>query len=143
MYLFIKAIHIIAIISWMAGLLYMPRLFIYHCSSAKGSDQSETFKIMEYKLMRIIMNPAMILSWLLGLYLAFGVPVVDMKTDIWFHVKLLLVIALTVVHMMMAGFRKKFEQDVNEKSEKYFRVFNEVPTVLMILIVLLVVIKPF
>lgn len=143
MYLFLKAIHIIAIISWMAGLLYMPRLFIYHVQSKKGSDQSETFKIMERKLMRIIMNPAMIVSWILGLWLAFGVPVVDMKTDIWFHVKLLLVIALTVTHMMMAGYRKKFETDSNEKTEKFFRVFNEVPTVLMIVIVLLVVMKPF
>ena len=143
MYLTLKAIHVIAIISWMAGLLYLPRLFIYHVSAKKGSDKSETFKVMEKKLMRIIMNPAMIISWLLGLYLAFGIPVVDMKTDMWFHIKLLLVIGLTVSHMMMAGFRKKFENDANEKSEKYFRIFNEVPTVLMILIVLLVVIKPF
>ncbi len=133
----------IAIISWMAGLLYLPRLFIYHVGAKKGSDKSETFKVMEKKLMRIIMNPAMIISWLLGLYLAFGVPVVDMKTDMWFHIKLLLVIGLTVAHIMMAGYRKKFEQDANEKSEKFFRIFNEVPTILMILIVLLVVMKPF
>ncbi len=143
MYLFLKAVHVIAIISWMAGLLYLPRLFIYHCSAEKDSDKSETFKVMEQKLMRIIMNPAMIVSWLLGLYLAFGIPVVDMKVDIWFHIKLLLVIGLTVVHMMMASFRKKFAHDANMKTEKYFRVFNEVPTILMILIVLLVVMKPF
>ena len=142
-YLTIKALHILAIISWMAGLLYLPRLFIYHVKAEKGSVQSETFKVMEYRLLRIIMNPAMLVSWGLGLYLAFGLDVVNMSADIWFHIKLLLVIGLTAVHMMMARFRKDFAADKNQRSETYFRVFNEIPTVLMILIVFLVVLKPF
>lgn len=141
MYEFLKALHIIAIISWMAGLLYLPRLFVYHVKAETGSHLSETLKVMERRLLRIIMNPAMLVAWILGLYLVYAA--VDMKTDIWFHIKLLLVIFLTVSHMMMAKYRKAFEADNNKKSEKFFRIFNEIPTLLMIFIVILVVMKPF
>ena len=139
-FLWIKAFHIIAIIAWMAGLLYLPRLFVYHCQAQEGSNQSETFKVMERRLLRAIMNPAMIVSWALGLWMYIGH---EMWTEGWTHAKLLCVVLLTISHMMMSKWRKDFEADRNTRSETFYRFANEVPTVLMIAIVIFVVVRPF
>jgi putative membrane protein len=140
LYLWLKALHVIAIIAWMAGMLYLPRLFVYHCVAVPGSVQSETFKVMERRLLRAIINPAMAASWMLGLWLAwsgnwFSAP--------WFHGKLVLVIAMSGVHGMLARWTRDFAADRNRHSQKFFRIMNEVPTLLMIGIVILVVVKPF
>jgi protoporphyrinogen IX oxidase len=140
LYLWLKALHVIAIIAWMAGMLYLPRLFVYHCVAAPGSVQSETFKVMERRLLRAIINPAMVANWVLGLWLAwsgnwFSAP--------WFHGKLVLVIAMSGVHGMLARWTKDFAADRNRHSQRFFRIMNEVPTLLMIGIVILVVVKPF
>jgi putative membrane protein len=140
-YLWIKALHVIAVIAWMAGLLYLPRLFVYHVGAPAGSGQSETFKVMEAKLMRIIMAPAMIVAWLCGLGMIAINP--GLLSQGWLYVKLLSVIALTAIHMVMAGWRRAFAQDRNTKSEKFFRIANEVPTLGMIVIVIMVIVKPF
>jgi putative membrane protein len=128
---YIKAFHIIAIIAWMAGLLYLPRLFVYHAESKTGSEQSETFKVMEWRLLRYITTPAMLASWALGLWLAFS-GVIDWSKDGWFHLKLFLVLVLSAYHGLLAKWTKDFAGDR-----------NEVPTLLMILIVILVVVRPF
>ena len=139
MFEWVLVLHIISVISWMAGLLYLPRLFIYHVEAKRGSELSETFKIMERRLLRAIMTPAMIASWVFGLWLAY---ITEAFSEGWFHGKLLLVILMSVAHMAMARWRKDFEQDNNLRSAKYFRIANEVPTLLMIAIVVLVVVKP-
>jgi protoporphyrinogen IX oxidase len=139
-YLWLKAIHIVAIISWMAGLLYLPRLFIYHCDAAPGSVQSETFKVMEYRLLKVIMTPAMLVSWVLGLWLAYQG---GHLASGWFLAKFALVIALSGAHGYLAGAVRRFGQDQNTTPPRTWRMINEVPTVLMILIVILVVVKPF
>ena len=140
MYEWLKAFHIISVIAWMAGLLYLPRLFVYHAEAQPGSVQSETFKTMERRLLRAIMTPAMIATWLFGLWLAyqggwFKAP--------WLHAKLLLVVLMSGVHGMLSRHVKDFAADKRRKNAKFFRIINEVPTVLMILIVILVVVKPF
>ncbi len=141
-YLFVKALHLLSLISWMAGMLYLPRLFVYHVDAEVGGVQSETFKVMERRLLKAIMTPAMLATWIFGIWLlSFGT--VDMGSDIWFHIKLTLVIAMTVIHMMVAKWRKDFEADRNTRTARFYRVMNEVPAVLMVAIVLLVVIKPF
>ncbi|APO69750.1 hypothetical protein IE4872_CH04170 [Rhizobium gallicum] len=140
LYLWIKALHIIAVISWMAGLFYMPRLFIYHTDAEPGSLQSETFKIMERRLLKVIMNPAMMLTWVFGLYLAWSVYGFQGG---WLHVKLALVVLLTAVHMFFSRAVAAFARDENRRSARYWRFMNEAPTLLMILIVILVVVKPF
>jgi protoporphyrinogen IX oxidase len=140
LYLWLKAFHIIAIIAWMAGMLYLPRLFVYHSVAEKGSVQSETFKVMERRLLRAIMNPAMIATWVLGLWLAWSG---NWFTAPWLHAKVVLVILLSGVHGMLARWTKDFAADRNRHSQKFFRIMNEVPTVLMIGVVLLVVLKPF
>lgn len=140
LYLWIKALHIIAVISWMAGLFYMPRLFIYHTDAAPGSVQAETFKVMERRLLKIIMNPAMMLTWIFGLYLAwsgFGFQ------GGWLHAKIGLVVVMTAVHVYFSRSVKAFARDQNRHSARHWRLMNEAPTVLMILIVILVVIKPY
>jgi putative membrane protein len=142
-YSWIKALHIIAVISWMAGLLYLPRLFVYHCRSEMGSQQSETFKVMEDRLLKVIMGPAMIASWALGIILLVIIGQADWSYELWVYGKLLLVVALTASHIKLAGHAKSFARDRNAKPEKYFRIINEVPTVLMIGIVILVTVKPF
>ncbi|MBX9682703.1 MAG: protoporphyrinogen oxidase HemJ [Hyphomicrobium sp.] len=139
-YLWIKAIHVVAIISWMAGLLYLPRLFIYHCDAPRGSPQSETFKVMERRLLMIIMTPAMIIAWVLGVWLAY---VGGHLTSGWFLAKFAAVIALSGVHGMFSAAARAFGEDRNEKPPRYWRMVNEIPTVLMIVIVILVVVKPF
>jgi len=145
MYEWIKAFHIIAVIAWMAGMLYLPRLFVYHCAAEKGSVQSETFKVMERRLLRAIINPAMVATWVFGLWLAWLGP--DSRygwfASGWLWAKIILVLALSAVHGLLARWRKDFAQDRNRYSQKFYRIINEVPTILMILIVLVVVLKPF
>jgi len=145
MYEWIKALHIIAVIAWMAGMLYLPRLFVYHCAAETGSVQSETFKVMERRLLRAIINPAMVATWVFGLWLAWLGP--DSRygwfASGWLWAKIILVLALSAVHGLLARWRKDFAQDRNRHSQKFYRLINEVPTLLMVLIVLLVVLKPF
>jgi len=145
MYEWIKAFHIIAVIAWMAGMLYLPRLFVYHCAAEKGSVQSETFKVMERRVLRVIINPAMIATWVFGLALAWLGPdsLYGWFASGWLWAKIILVLGLSAVHGLLARWRKDFAQDTNRHSQKFYRIINEVPTVMMILIVLLVVLKPF
>ena len=140
LYLWIKALHIIAVMSWMAALLYMPRLFIYHSDAEPGSEQSETFKMMEQRLLKVIMNPAMMISWALGLYLAWSVYGFQGG---WLHAKLLFVVLLTGVHVMFSRAVRQFARDENTRTARYWRLMNEAPTVLMIAIVIMAVVKPF
>ena len=138
--LWIKSLHVIAVMSWMAGLLYLPRLFVYHCAAPVGSVQSETFKVMERRLLKAIMTPAMIVSWICGL-LMLAQP--GMMSGGWIHVKLAMVLGLSAAHGAMAGWTRAFAEDRNQKTHRYFRIANEVPTLLMIVIVVLVIVKPF
>lgn len=140
MYEWIKALHVIAVISWMAGFLYLPRLFVYHCDAKSGSYHSETLKVMERRLLRAIMNPAMIVAWGAGLYL---IHEGGWITEGWMHVKLSCLVLLTIVHMALSKWRKAFELDQNKKPQKFFRIINEVPAVLMVIIVIMVIVKPF
>ncbi|MBR0758501.1 protoporphyrinogen oxidase HemJ [Bradyrhizobium jicamae] len=140
MYEWIKALHIIAVISWMAGMLYLPRLFVYHCEAEPGSKQSETFKVMERRLLKAIINPAMAVTWLAGLTLMW---LGQWYHSHWFHAKFLLVLILSGVHGLFSKIVKDFAADRNRRPQKFFRIINEVPTLLMILIVILVVVKPF
>jgi len=139
LYDWLKALHVISVIAWMAGLLYLPRLFVYHCSAEVGSVQSETFKVMERRLLKAIMNPSMIASWAFGLAVFYGG---GHWTEPWMHAKLAVVVLMTIAHMMMGSWRRAFAEDRNTKSALYFRVANEVPTVFMILIVIFVIVKP-
>jgi protoporphyrinogen IX oxidase len=140
LYFWLKALHVIAIIAWMAGMLYLPRLFVYHCDALPGSVQSETFKVMERRLLRAIINPAMAASWVLGLWLAWSG---NFLSAPWFHGKLVLVLAMSGVHGMLARWMKDFAADRNRHTQRFFRIMNEVPTLLLIGIVILVVVKPF
>jgi protoporphyrinogen IX oxidase len=140
MYEWIKALHIVAMIAWMAGMLYLPRLFVYHCEAKTGSSQSETFKLMERRLLKAIINPAMIVTWLAGLYLAWSGHWLSAG---WLHAKLVLVLVLSGVHGFFARWVRDFAADRNLRSQKFYRLINEVPTILMIAIVILVVVKPF
>lgn len=139
-YLWAKAIHVIAVISWMAGMLYLPRLFVYHADAPVGSPQSETFKLMEKRLLRLIINPAMIVTWVFGLYLAWrGFSFMGG----WLHGKIALVVLLSGVHGYFSASVRRFAEDRNTKPARHWRMVNEIPTVLMIVIVILVVVKPF
>ena len=140
MYPWLKALHIIAVISWMAGMLYLPRLFVYHAAAEPGSEQSETFKVMERRLLKFIMLPAMIVTWLVGIVLVlqgqfFGAA--------WFQIKFALVLAMTILHGMFTQWVREFAFDRNRRTHKFYRIVNEIPTILMILIVVLVAVKPF
>ena len=139
-YPWIKALHVIAVIAWMAGMLYLPRLFVYHCEAEVGSKQSEIFKVMEWRLFKAIINPAMMITWVAGLYLAWSG---HWYMSGWFHAKLTLVLILSGVHGFFSRWVKNFAADRNTRSQKFYRIINEVPTVLMIGIVILVVVKPF
>ncbi|HEV3159437.1 MAG TPA: protoporphyrinogen oxidase HemJ [Xanthobacteraceae bacterium] len=145
MYEWIKAFHVIAVIAWLAGMLYLPRLFVYHCVAEKGSVQSETFKTMERRLLRIIINPAMVATWLLGLWLAWHGP--DSRygwfASGWLLAKLALVIALSTLHGWCARWVKDFAADRNRHSLKFYQLINEIPAILMAAIVILAVVKPF
>ncbi len=138
-YVWVKALHIIAVISWMAGMLYLPRLFVYHAQADVGSELSETLKVMERRLLRAIMNPAMLVSVIAGGFLLHY----QDFSDVWLHVKLASVVGMIVIHMMMGKWRKDFEADKNTRSHRFYRYANEVPTVLMIIIVVMAVAKPF
>lgn len=140
-YLWWQALHIISVIAWMAGLFYLPRLYVYHAEALSGSDASETFKVMERKLLRIIMNPSMIASWFFGLLML--VAQTGWLEQGWMHAKLLLVVLLTGYHMVLARWRRSFADDANTRSHRFYRMANEIPTLLMIGIVILVVVKPF
>ncbi len=140
MYLWIKALHILAVISWMAALLYLPRLMVYHCAAQKGSIQSETFKIMERRLLKAIALPAMIVTWLAGLWLVYET---GAWRSGWMHAKFVLVIALSGMHGVMSRWVKVFAADANTRPDRFYRVANEIPTLLMIGIVILAVVKPF
>ncbi len=139
-YLWIKTLHILAVISWMAGLLYLPRLFVYHCGVAVGSETARLFELMEYRLYRFIMTPALVVAWLTGLYMAFASA---FWLEAWFISKFVLIIAMSGVHGFLGRLRKDFVAGTNSRGDRYFRVLNEVPTLLMIFIVALVVMKPF
>lgn len=142
LYLWAKALHLIAVIAWMAGLLYLPRLFVYHSRVMPGSEASELFKIMEARLLRIIMNPAMIASFALGFWLIALTGTGAPGTGLWIHLKLALVLILAGMHGLMARYRKAFARDERPRNERYFIIFNEIPMILLMLIVLLVVLKP-
>lgn len=139
-YLWLKALHVIAVISWMAGLLYLPRLFVYHCEAPAASATSEQFKVMERRLLKAIMTPAMVVAWAAGLGMAVAG---GLFQDGWFHVKLSLVVLMTVAHHMMVRWKNDFAADRNTRPQRFFRIANEVPTLLMIAIVILVIVKPF
>lgn len=139
-YLWVKALHVIAVISWMAGLFYLPRLFIYHFESEVGSEQAATFALMERRLMRIIMTPAMVLSWIFGLYIAWDV---YGFAGGWLHAKLLAVVGLTAVHLYFAIAVRSFGRGNYVGTARYWRLMNEIPTILMIIVVILVIVKPF
>jgi protoporphyrinogen IX oxidase len=139
-YDWVKALHVIAVISWMAGMLYLPRLFVYHCAAEPGSVQSETFKVMERRLLKLIINPAMIVTWLAGLYLVW---VGDWMSAGWFHAKFALVLIMSGLHGFFSSCVRAFGEDRNQRSQKFYRLMNEAPTILMIAIVILVIIKPF
>ena len=137
----IKALHVISVIAWMAGMLYLPRLFVYHADAEKGSVQSETFKVMERRLLRGIINPAMIATFVFGLWMV-SLGVVDWSAG-WPWVKAAFVLVLAAFHGVLARHFKAFASDRNDKPAKYFRVINEIPTVAMIVIVIMVIVKPF
>ena len=143
LYLWVKAFHVIAVIAWMAGMLYLPRLFVYHCDAPKGSPQSETFKVMERRLLKAIINPAMIATWLLGLTMIYLMGWEAFRHSGWLHAKLALVVAMSALHGYLVGRFKEFAADANTRPAKFYRIVNEIPTVLLLLIVILAVVKPF
>jgi protoporphyrinogen IX oxidase len=140
MYLWLKALHVIAVISWMAGMLYLPRLFVYHAGTKPGSEQAETFKVMEGRLLKFIMTPAMIVTWLAGIAL---VVLGQWVGAGWLQAKLALVLVMTVIHGLLSHWMTEFAYDRNTHTQKFFRIVNEIPTLLLILTVILVVVKPF
>jgi protoporphyrinogen IX oxidase len=136
----LKAFHVVAVIAWMAGMLYLPRLFVYHCGAEPGSPQSETFKVMERRLLRVIINPAMIATWVLGIWLAWdGL----WYRAGWLQAKVALVLVMSALHGLLARWVRDFAADRNQHSDRFYRLINEVPTILMIAMVILVVVKPF
>jgi putative membrane protein len=139
-YPWIKALHIVSVIAFMAGMLYLPRLFVYHSQAPSGSPQSDTFSVMERRLLQVILNPALVLVWLTGLMLAYSG---YFFKDGWLHAKLLLVLVLSGLHGYFASCVRRFDKGTNARSSRFYRIINEVPTLLMILIVILVVVKPF
>jgi protoporphyrinogen IX oxidase len=136
----IKAMHVIAVIAWMAGMLYLPRLFVYHCEAPAGSPQSEMLKLMERRLLRFIVNPAMIATWIFGVTLAW---VTGAYADLWFQIKFVLVILMSGLHGLFAATVKRFARDANTRPQRFYRIINEVPMLLVIGIVVLVIVKPF
>jgi putative membrane protein len=143
MYLWLKALHIIAVIAWMAGMLYLPRLFVYHAGATPGSELSETFKVMERRLLKLIINPAMIATWVFGLALIWLMGKDAFFQAGWLHTKLILVLVMSGLHGYFARLVKQFAADRNRHRPIFYRIVNEIPTVLLILIVALAVVKPF
>jgi putative membrane protein len=142
LYPWIKALHIVSVVAWMAGLLYLPRLFVYHASATPGSETSETFKVMERRLLRGIMHPALVMTYIFGIVLALTPGVVDWHAG-WIHAKLALVAALTAMHYACMRWQRDFAADRNKHPARFYRMINEVPTLILIAIVILVVVKPF
>jgi putative membrane protein len=142
LYLWIKAAHIVSMVAWMAGLFYLPRLYVYHCTAPVGSEMSERFKVMERRLLRQITTPALIATWLFGILLVLT-PGVLAGQHGWFHVKLLAVLLLTGFHGAVSRWRRDFMEDRNTRTERFYRIANEIPTVLLLIIVVMVVVKPF
>ena len=140
-YLLFKSLHLIAVISWMAGLLYLPRIFVYHAENNTEKNISEIFKIMEKRLMFFIMTPAMILSWLFGIFLIL-INEISITLNLWVQTKLFLVVLLTIYHLFLGYCLRKFALDKNTKSAKFFRIINEIPTILLILIIFVIIYKP-
>lgn len=142
LYPWLKAFHILSVVAWMAGLLYLPRLFVYHAAARPGSDTSETFKVMERRLLRGIMNPAMVATYVFGISLAATPGAADWRAG-WIYVKLAAVLGLTLMHMLLARWRREFAADRNRRSQRFYRLINEVPTLLLIVAVIMVVVRPF
>jgi putative membrane protein len=142
LYPWIKALHVIAVIAWMAALLYLPRLFVYHCEVPPGSAESERFKVMERRLLKLIANPAGIAVWVFGTLLVLTPGVVDWSSG-WWHLKMLGILVVTAVHHVLMARRRDFLHDRNRRPQKYYRILNEVPTLAMIVIVVMVIVKPF
>ena len=140
-YLLFKSLHLIAVISWMAGLLYLPRIFVYHAENNTEKNTSEIFKIMERRLMFYIMTPAMILSWFFGIFLIL-INGISITLNLWVQAKLFLVVLLTIYHLFLGYYLRKFALDENEKNAKFFRIINEIPTILLILIIFVIIYKP-
>jgi len=136
----VKSLHLFAVIAWMAGMLYLPRLYVYHADAEVGSDKSETFKIMERRLLRGIINPSMIIAWICGLAMFIEL---EYWTEGWMHAKWVGIIALTTLHGFYARWRKDFERDQNTRSATFYRIWNEVPVIFLILIIVMVIVKPF
>ena len=141
-FLWIKALHVISVMAWMAGMLYLPRLYVYHCKADAGSEMSETLKVMERRLLKAIINPAMIAAFVFGMVMLLSFDG-DYWKQGWLHAKLLFVVLMFVMHGGLSRWRKDFEADRNTRSEKFYRLMNEVPTVLMIGIVIFVIVRPF
>ncbi len=141
-YLWTKSFHLVSVIAWMAGIFYLPRLFVYHCGVARGSAESERFKVMERRLLKQIMSPAMLATWFFGVLLVLTPGAVDWSAG-WWHVKLVSVLAMTGLQGAMSKWRRNFMEDRNVKPHTFYRVANEVPTVLMVVIVIMVIVKPF
>ncbi len=140
LYPWIKAVHVMAVISWMAGMLYLPRLFVYHCEAQAGSKQSQTFKVMERRLLRGIINPSMVVTWGLGLWLAYDS---GLWADHWLQLKVVFVAILSGIHGMLVRWTRDFAADRNQHTQRFYRIINEIPALLMVGIVILVVVKPF
>ena len=141
LYNWLKALHVIADFAWMAGMFYLPRLYVYHATAKTGSELSETLKVMERKLLRLIINPAMIVAWVFGIWMIALQP--EIMKQPFMHVKLTAVIGMQLVHAMLARSRRQFAKDANAHSHKYFRILNEIPTVLLVIIVVMVIVRPF
>ena len=142
-YPWVKSLHVISVIAWMAGIFYLPRLFVYHCAVPRGSQESERFKIMERRLLKQIMQPAMLLAWFFGILLVLIPSVVDWSTPNWWWVKFAAVLGMTGFQGAAGKWRRMFLEDRNTRPDRFYRIANEVPTVLMVVIVIMVVAKPF
>ena len=140
-YEWIKALHVISMVAWMAGMFYLPRLYVYHVDATAGSELSETLKVMERRLLRAIINPAMISTFIFGIWMLVLVP--DYLSEPWMHVKLACIVIMTAFHGGLARWRRQFAADANPHSERFYRIANEVPTILLIVIVIMVIVKPF
>ncbi|MBN8892646.1 MAG: TIGR00701 family protein [Rhodospirillales bacterium 70-18] len=141
-YLWVKALHVISMVAWMAGMFYLPRLFVYHCDLVSGSAESERFKVMERRLLKQIINPAMIATWCFGILLVLTPGVIDWHAG-WWHVKLLMVLLMSGFHGAMSKWRREFLEDRNTRGHRFYRVANEVPTLLLVVIVVMVIVRPF
>lgn len=140
-YEWVKAFHIISMVAWMAGMFYLPRLYVYHADAAPGSDLSETLKVMERRLLRAIINPAMISTFVFGIWMLVLIP--EFLAEGWFHVKLACLVLMTGFHGFLARWRREFAADSNTRPARFYRIANEIPTVLLIVIVIMVIVKPF